>query len=410
MYRKSHDDIYLCREDGFLMYIDISNTGEIDNQTELGQLDCDVDAAFDTINFSDLNQGGDLLLAAGNMGHGGLFVQRAREHPVCVQKFMNWAPVMDVVVVPPHSRNRNRVEGTPEDEDISGDRLCVCSGSSGNRGVVFELRYGFEARVGLVVPLEHLSSTRSIWTIPDPVDGGVYLLASDPVSSTLLYLSQDVGEEIFTLDDSQSTFDSSSHTLAAGSISFGILVQITDNSIRLVAPKDSSMNLVFSFQSGETVFASTFNGEHALVATAHRSDQLMHLRVNKILCVDGACQVEPVGHVAEIDYEPISMLVKGLGGEVYMFVGTSDGRLVLYHVGSEGLSYLGSHLLDLNGDAVSRAIESMALVSTGQKDGRQCSRVFCGLRSGVLVPLSIIFDNEGQGTQTGTVKEKYPFF
>jgi hypothetical protein len=97
------------------------------------------------------------------------------------------------------------------------------------------------------------------------------------------------------------------------------------------------------------------------------------------------------------------MLVEDLDGEVYMFIGASDGQLVSYHVGSEGLSYLGAHVLNLDGDEVSRAIESIALVSRGQKDGLQCSTVFCGLRSGALVPLNISFDNAGQPPQIGRV-------
>ncbi|KAL1970685.1 hypothetical protein VTN77DRAFT_4329 [Rasamsonia byssochlamydoides] len=381
VYNQQHDDIYLCREDGWLFYLEIGSKGEIEHQSHLGQLGCDVDAAFDVIDFDF--EGGDLLLAAGNMGDGGLFIQRAREHPKCVQKFLNWSPVLDAVVVPLPSQNGSRTANT------SGDRLYVCSASTTGRGAVVELRYGIEARIGLVIPLEDLSSSRYIWTMPDYVGGGTYLLISDPVSSTLLYLPRDTGEEIYAMDDSDSALDFSSQTLAAGYTTTGIVVQVTDSSIHLSAPREPDLKFVFNYETGETVVAAAVHRKHGLVVTATRSLQAMRVHVGRISSANGSLQIEAVGQPVETSHEPVSVLVEDIESDVYVFIGTSDGHLLSYRVEQEGIPQLGDHAIDLSGDDVSRAIESIARVIVVKDNGQQSSTLFCGLRSGVLVPFSI---------------------
>jgi hypothetical protein len=233
LYNQKHDDIYLCREDGKIFYLEIGNEGEIEHQSHLGQLGCDVDAAFDILDIGF--QGGDLLLVAGNMGDGGLFIQKAREHPTCVQKFLNWAPIIDSVIVDTSSSSTSHGHHTSLKGNISQERLFACTGSTIGQGAVVELRYGIEARIGLVIPLEHLSGTRDIWTMSDDVNGGTYLLASDPVSSTLLYFPTDTGEEICAMDESQSGLDFSAHTLAGGCTPSGVIIQVTDHSINLTS-------------------------------------------------------------------------------------------------------------------------------------------------------------------------------
>lgn len=399
VYNQQHDDIYLCREDGWLFYLEIGNKGEIEHQSHLGQLGCDVDAAFDIIDFDF--EGGDLLLAAGNMGEGGLFIQRAREHPKCVQKFLNWSPVLDAVVVPPPSQSASQTGEVTRNDKTSNDRLYVCSGSTTGRGAIVELRYGIEARIGLVIPLEDLSSSRYIWTMPDYVDGGTYLLTSDPVSSTLLYLPRDTGEEIYAMDDSDSALDFSSQTLAAGYTTTGIVTQVTNSSIRLSAPREPNLNYVFNYETDQTVVASAIHHKHALVVTATRSPQAMQVHVGRILSTDNTLQIEPVGQPVHTSHEPVSVLIEDIESDVYVFIGTSDGHLLSYRVEQEGLSQLGDYAINLSGDDVSRAIESIARVIAAGDSSQKSSTLFCGLRSGVLVPFSIKTEETENGAPIG---------
>jgi hypothetical protein len=206
------------------------------------------------------------------------------------------------------------------------------------------------------------------------------------------------------MDDTDSAFDSSSQTLAAGYTSTGVLIQVTDRSIRLAAPREPALNLVSTFQIGQTVIASAIHGNQELVATAIRSDQGIYIHIRRIVSTNDSYRIQEVGDPAKIDYEPISMLVEDVERELYMFIGSNDGRLVSYHVGQEGISHLGSHMLSLNGDLVSKAIESISLVAGSQENGLRKSTIFCGLRSGVLVPLNIQLVSAGEGKSMGKGK------
>lgn len=385
IYNQKHDDIYLCREDGRIFYLEIGNEGEIENQTFLGLLHCDVDAAFDTLDIG--HEGGDLLLAAGNMGDGGLFVQKARDHPRCVQKFINWTPVTDSVVV----------KSTTHDSSAAGvasDRLFVCSASTFGKGAVSELRYGIEAQIGLAVSLEGLSSTRDIWTMADNVNGGVYILTTDPISSLLIYLPADFGEEICAIDEADAGLDFSSQTLAAGCTHSGSIVQVTERAVHLGAA-GSSPGLRHEYDPAESVAAATINDSAALVATAVRTHQGSQLHLMRITSADDQLRLSDIGERIGINHEPVSISVERLGFSCFVFVGTGSGKLLIYRVADEAVAFLTD--VDVNvdkGDDISKAIESLAVIRIAASDSSENSVLFCGLRSGILVSFGITVDND----------------
>ncbi|OKL59370.1 hypothetical protein UA08_05403 [Talaromyces atroroseus] len=388
-YDKLHDDIYLCREDGDLSYVQLSNDCLLEASDSVGQLDCDVDCAFDTIDFSHPGHGGDLLVAAGNTGHGGLFIQIARQSPMCVQKFVNWAPVFDAVIVPQlHPKAHHSQDIT---KDVRDDlHLYVSSASSNNTGAVYEFRHGYEAQIGMIVPLDDFASARSVWAIPDLTGEGTYFFISDPVSSALLHLSQD-GEEIYAVDDSDSPLDLSAQTLAAGYTSTAILVQITPSSVRLTVLGKPRLNFVSDFQIDQTVLVATVNEELGLVATVMKFDEKIGLQVGRILSSDDSLGIDYLGEMVNVEHEPISILVERVKNISYVIVGSSDGHLAYYRVDQDGVVLLGRYTLELNGDHISKAIESIAVV--GWIDTNKAA-MYCGLRSGLLVSMDMVFDSE----------------
>lgn len=399
LYNQKHDDIYLCREDGKVFYLEIGNEGEIEHQSHLGELGCDVDAAFDILDFGF--EGGDLLLVAGNMGDGGLFIQRAREHPTCVQKFLNWAPVMDSVVIGSAHEAIDRGNSSAAG-NTAGERLFACSASTIGRGAVVELRHGIEARIGLVIPLEDLSSTRDIWTMQDNIDGGTYLLTSDPVSSTLLYLPTDTGEEIYAIDESESGLNFSAQTLASGCTPSGVIIQVTDGSINLASPREPTSNLSFRFDVGQNVLAAAVHGASSLFATAVRSNDEVRIHLGRVLSSDGGLQIQDVGQPISISYEPISLSIERFDSTGFIFVGTSRGKLVIYHIEEERIAPSAEYGIELEeGDDVSKAIESLARVNTAKYNKPEKSTLFCGLRSGALVPFDISVNKAGNASLIG---------
>ncbi|KAL3432396.1 mono-functional DNA-alkylating methyl methanesulfonate N-term-domain-containing protein [Aspergillus tetrazonus] len=383
VYNQMHDDIYLCREDGRIDYLGVGNEGEVENQIQLGYLFCDVDAAFDILDIG--YEGGDLLLAAGNTGDGGLFVQKARDQLRCVQRFTNWSPVTDSVIVrQPPSQNMAA-------DCVVGDRLFVCSASSFGRGAVVELRHGIEAQVGLLISLEELSGARDIWILPDSINGGVLMLTSDPVSSAFLYLPTDFTEEISAIDEADCGLDSNSPTLAAGYIEPGMLVQVTDKAIFMGATTDSQSRSRSDLDIGQSVAAAAVHGPTCLVITAIRTHQELQIRSKRITQVGTDLQLSEIIPPFNIDYEPICITVEELGIGTLVFIGSGDGRVLVYRIDDSFKLLFDFTVKVENDDDISKAIDSLAVIAHA-KGTLSKAVLLCGLRSGYLVMLDIAMD------------------
>lgn len=391
LHNQWHDDLYLCREDGTIFYVEIGNEGDVESQFYLGQLGCDVDAAFDVLDIG--HEGADLIAAAGSMGDGGLFIQRARDQPQCVQRFTNWSPVTDSVVV-------NSTAQSPLAAGATYDRLFACHPSTIGQGELVELRRGIEAQIGLVVPLEELSSARDIWAMADSVSGGVYILTSDPVSSLLFYLPTDFEEEICVVDESDSGLDFSAHTLAAGCTHSGLVIQVTEKAIRLGDGDISHSTARFDYDTSESVAAAAVSGSDSLAIAAVRSQQGIHLHMTVVSSDDQhQPQLRSIGNQVRIEEEPVCILIESFGPAHFVFVGTGDGNVLTYSVDREGLLHRSTTAVAIEmGDDISKAIESLATISIATSGPLIKSTLFCGLRSGFLVPFEVAVDSSSAST------------
>ncbi|KAL2871075.1 protein thtA [Aspergillus lucknowensis] len=381
VYNQKHDDIYLCREDGLICYLGIGNEGEVQNQSQLGHLYCDVDAAFDILDTG--YEGGDLLLAAGNTGDGGLFVQKARDEPRCVQKFMNWSPVTDSVIVKPPAGSTARTD------EITGDRFFVCSASSFGRGAMVELRYGIEAQIGLLISLEELSGARDIWILPDSANGGVFVLTSDPVSSTILYLPANFEEEISAVDEADCGLDLNSPTLAAGYIESGSLVQVTDNAISIGATNEAKSRFCSDLDPGQSVAVAAVHGAKSLIVAAIRTHQDVHVHVKQISPGGTDLGLSDVVPPFEVHYEPVYIMIEDLPIGTLIFIGTGDGRLLIYDISDDIRLLLDIVVTVENDDDISKAIDGLAMIAHASETPLNTATLLCGLRGGFLVMFSV---------------------
>ena len=388
LYEQDHDDIYLCREDGKVFYLVIGNKVGIE-RTFLGSLDCDVDSAFNILDTA--HEGGDLILAAGSMGHGGLFVQKARDSPRCIQRFSNWGPITDSVVV----------DGTAEGSsatETDGDRLFACSASAIEHGAVVEFRRGIEAQIGLLIAQDELANTRDIWTMVDILNRGIYVLTSDPVSSLLVYLPHDFGDEISAVDEAESGLDFGAQTLAAGCTPSGIIIQVTEKAIHLGATNDLSRRVCSNYSASENVVGAAVSRRGSLLITAVRCNTQICLRLTRVDDYEDQVQLSAVGRPLGVDYEPVGLSIEDFDSASFIIVGTSDGKVVVYRISEDGLTLVTSYAIDIgNSDDISRAIETFARISTPTGGSVQRSTLFCGLRSGFLVPFEIKFRNDNLG-------------
>jgi hypothetical protein len=382
LYIQKFDGIYLCREDGWIYYLEFGNEGGLESQTSLGQLHCDVDSAFDVLDMG--HEGGDFILAAGSMGDGGLFIQEARNKPQCVQRFLNWAPVTDAVMVP--SKTHENVQC-----DVSRDRLFVSSASSASGGsALHELRHGFEAQVGFSVPLDDISSIRDMWAFIDDSNRGVYVMLSDPMSTLLLFMNPSLEDGISALDETETGLDNA-QTLAAGCTPTGILVQVTQKATHLFVPHSISSNTSIPHQPNSTVIAVTVDGPSSAVVTAVRHNNELKLTLTRVVVNDSNAGLDTVQTV-KIDKEPVCLSLQTLGDTAFIFLGTGDGTIQVFHIEHQSINFLLDTSVSIDRkDDISRAIDSLALIRQNDQ-GVLRAHLLCGLRSGVLVPFQVDFN------------------
>ncbi|KAJ5808045.1 hypothetical protein N7474_009314 [Penicillium riverlandense] len=380
LYSQNFDGIYVCREDGWIYYLEFGNEGALENLTDLGQLHCDVDTAFDVLNMGD--GGADFIMAAGSMGDGGLFVQKAREHPKCEQRFLNWAPVTDVVTVP------SGAQGALED-DLDRSRLFVCSASSSAVGALTELRYGIEAPINIAASLGDIPTIRDIWS--EDINGRTYVMISDPISSQLLCMSSDLEDEITALDEAYTGLDDA-QTLAAGFTPSGVFIQVTDRAIHFFVTSDPSLNNSVNHDPNHSLITVTVDGPSSMIAAAMRGEDGMSLGVARVTTSDSAVSMSTVGSPVGIEKYPVCLSIQKFGDTSFLFMGTGDGSVLVFNIDDEAVTFLFDIAISVQTeDDISMAVESFAAISTNVTGSLQ-ALLFCGLRSGILIPFEIDFN------------------
>ncbi|KAJ5629142.1 hypothetical protein N7528_002799 [Penicillium herquei] len=383
MYSQQHDGIYLCREDGWIYLLEFGNEGDLETQTSLGKIHCDVDLAFDVLDMG--HEGGDFILAAGSTGDGGLFVQMARESPRCVQRFVNWAPIRDAAMVYPQTTHI--IKG-----GIARNRLFASSQSSAGKGGIYEFRWGVEAALEFNVPLDDLPSIRDMWTLVDSCTGGIYVLLSDPVSSLLLYT--DFSEEgIIALNEDQTGL-ADEQTLAAGISPEGALIQVTESATHLFVRQNPNLNTRIAHRDQISVLAVAVEGSRSMIATAVRHEGKSYLYVTRVTVTADEARLdleEPV----PISKEPICLSLQTFGDMTFIFLGNADGAVTAFVLESNTLTQVfeTSIMLDNDYDAdLSTVVESIVTVQITPRNGSLHAFLLCGLRSGILVPFEIDFN------------------
>ncbi|KAJ5934317.1 hypothetical protein N7466_003864 [Penicillium verhagenii] len=384
LYSQSHDGIYLCREDGWIYLLEFGNEGDLETQTSLGQIQCDVDMAFDVLDMG--SQGGDFILASGSTGDGGLFIQEARAGPRCVQRFANWAPVRDATMVYPVTQ-ANAHGG------IASNRLFACSDSTANGGALHEFRWGIEAQQGFNVPLDDFSHVRDMWIMPDIINDSVYILLSDHLSTLVLHLDPASEEPISALDEEQTGLDDR-QTLAAGCTPSGVLIQITEDATHFFALHNLSLNKSVSHKGGIAILAVAIDGPGSTVVTAMRDRDQICLYLSKI--VDDGEQVHlNVSEPVNIAKEPVCLCLQTFGGKPFIFLGNPDGTIDVFVIEDDTIVFVfeTSIALDEEYSDLSTVVESFATIRTNSSDGALHAFLLCGLRSGMLVSFKVDFDS-----------------
>lgn len=395
LYSQQKDGIYLAREDGWIHLLEFGNEGYLESDSTLGQVHIHVDTGFAFLDMG--HEGGDFILASGNMSDGGLFEVEARCPPRCIQQFINWAPVIDAVMVQ-DPKNRLGVE-------VPRNRLFTSSPSASN-GALHELRYGIEAQLGTTTPLEQFLSIRDMWAMVDEVNNEIYVLLSDPLSTLLLSMKPDLEEGITALHEEDTGFDNAAETISAGCTPEGVLIQVTEKATHLFVPGKTALNTRIPHDPDSTVAAVFVDGPSSAVVTALRRQNTLGLYFSQLVVTQDEARLD-MGQIFEIESEPVSLLVntfEATGSAVFIFMGTGDGQVIVFRVDDGTISYVLDYQVSIERDEdISNAIESLAAIQVSW-EGTPHAFLLCGLRSGILVPFKIAF---GNGDMTGTNNAYY---
>ena len=263
--RPNEENIILCREDGIVQYMVVDHGVKqmIDSNYNVGRLGVNINTSFATVDLGLYTS--DLLVAAGNEGDGGLwdFPPRKRDpNQHCIMP--NWTPINDFAVANvPVDRQNAGTAAVANNASKRQQRLFACS-SRGKHGAISEIRYGVEASKKISTVVLHdesknevLDGVLEIWALHGfygdiverdsrHVPDVTLIVLSHPSRTSLLQmqLQQDLDpqkDKVGLLEADVSFIghdlglDLSSRTIAVGRTNQGLVVQITEASIRITS-------------------------------------------------------------------------------------------------------------------------------------------------------------------------------
>ncbi|KAI1272567.1 mono-functional DNA-alkylating methyl methanesulfonate N-term-domain-containing protein [Xylaria sp. FL0933] len=324
-YHSNTDLIYLAREDGWVNFLEISDSG-IEASIYMGPLECNVDSAFAAVSIPH----GDVLVAGGIDGPGHIWSVEARQDPRPIGQLPNWSPTLDLVLTHDASKlsksdNRKLSKRTLSTDKTASHTLApgkifACSGRDAS-GAIVELRHGIQAKIGL--DLLYTSPIKKCWAIPSfnsTSEEGFFVLLALPEHSAVLHISQDLSE-VTEKDQSAVDFDLLSTTLAVYS-SEDIIVQITTMHVTIVSADgcyQHSISDMIEEPLATVTDAAMTNEILALSVYSHGAFKMMVFDFDKTKFL-------PKG-VFEVEGEVTALSVAALSVDVCVMVGLSHNDL-----------------------------------------------------------------------------------
>ncbi|KAK7415630.1 hypothetical protein QQX98_005774 [Neonectria punicea] len=282
-YFEQKDVIYLAREDGVIILIEIDANDLMTVVTELGSLNTNISTAFTTA----YDVFADVLIIGGDSGPGGIWKLFARSRVEQASTIPNWSPAIDLVTTDEHV---SWAAGTPAGEAISRrtlsnglrkpDRI-FCTSGRGPKSSLTELRWGIQVLIGLEIQYDQ--PVRHSWMFPVHMGGETefYILLSLPDSSNVLHLPSDLTDATDVAPDA-SPFDTTCRTIYAVQSEQDTIVQITEVSTTLIAPSQSSRHYHGDiFGSSHKTAENAFCKDDLVVISTHK-DQVSRLHVSQI--------------------------------------------------------------------------------------------------------------------------------
>ncbi|KAI5298061.1 hypothetical protein KEM55_003869 [Ascosphaera atra] len=377
-----HDDVYVCTDDGQLLFLSIDRSGHF-TITSVDMVGTNFDTAFAILDVSAHAPSGDILLAAGSLGDGALFIAPARKSVKVIQRLANWAPSLDCLTL------ESSVPDLRWDGEayrlMPGTRLLTCSGNGHDRGAVIELRHGIEAKIGLVIEREPVF-VPNIYVMPEIANWGLYVLFAEPLYSTLLYIPRS-GDEAQAVEGESLGFDLEARTLAAGFTPEGMLVQITERAVNLSL--DEQHRTRKEVDPSSKILLAAIDGPTEGIATASKQGETYSVEMFAIITVDGSpALINTMARQLPAGDEPICLTIGKVSRLLCIFVGTADGRVVAI-MPTEVSGHSATTGITLPDSEEMGGINSLLLLQSRIRNEEE-TIILCGLRNGWVVPFVIV--------------------
>ena len=383
------DNIYLCREDGVVRFLEIKNTinSMIDSSHAAGRLRVNVSTAFASLNVG--GQSHDYLVAGGDESDGGLWKFPPRD-PVTAPMIpiRNWTPSIDIAAahVPGYRDRRSLSAGAGGDPLSSQKRLFACTGRNSSHGAITEMRYGIEASISF----EGYPAGRGVnrmWALHDCSGKCIQILLSYPTETVIFSIgpetkSEDLDDDTMQDADEEAQMYLEAETLAAGTTNDGCMVQITAYTIRVLQPGNRHRRLVRELDEAHCILkAATLKSDTSgflLLAAVKRKDGPT-IQVAQIRTDDPDIMIEDLGKPWLLGEEPSLVSLHEVQGNLIALIGTLGGSLQVFVWNGSTFAKEVTHTFQ--GEFA--VCHSIAMIS----DAPQYRRLACGLRNGTVQTL-----------------------
>ena len=385
IYSQNQDNIYLCREDGVVDFLEFKSGAQmIDSTHHVGELGVNVLTAFASIDL-DLGNRPDLLVVSGDECDGGGWLFEARRNAAKSFVISNWTSMVDfmstddvdVLEAYPHqSAMRLTTNKLPK-------RLFACTGRGKKHGGLTEIRYGVEWRKEVKRQSSFGISQIGVlqmWVLDGFAVNTRLILLSYP-THTSLFRSIDKRPFEEVLENDYTNIDFDSGTLAAGASSSGLIVQVTKNSLQVAC---YGLDVKPFYQMAEFVAACVrVCGEEAsetLLLLACVNDSAYHLHLSSFELDRDIISHHEIGSSVQVSAQPTFVSIERVGREYFAFVGTAAAILQVFRLEPRsGLTLIS----DYNFEGTFAVCDTVAVLDS-PSGGDTKNFILCGLRNGTL--------------------------
>lgn len=410
---KEEDNIYLCREDGVLHFLEIKDRAgcmlELTHQA--GSLKVNIDTSFAILDMGvDMSRNTDvdleltevkheigehhsvdILVAGGDLSDGGRWSLEARGVANKIDVISNWTPLLDLIAVE-RARNNGAIFGPCAIQDQM--RFFASTGRGSTHGTITEIRYGAQAmkKTTLIKLHENPGIVISeIWVLTG-FNRRIFVLLSYPSHTSLV--------QIHVLDEPPDEMDSAGYeicedarTIAAGMSAESLIVQVTRTSVRATMPKAEMAPL----HRQEKILAAFVrrdrdNDARMALLMAIQNDDGIHLHLAYLSTEDGQICYHSVGRPVILDFEPVSISLEYVDDETIAIVSTAISTL---HVFRMDLTSDLVPVFEYAFDGQFAICDSIAVLTMHSYYSRQYL-VLCGLRNGAVEVLGLNLRSHGK--------------